>query len=376
MNGNNQTRRPIRVGFVMDNWTLGKGGVEIQLRLLFKHLDRTRIEPFLVFALPMGETARKVVPADVPVLYLELKKLFSCSAFAKARQFRRFLKENKIDIIQCLSPDSTRFAAVVGKWSGIKTVFGFRVNIGYWVKKRDTFVGKILNRFFVDKIIANAEACKKSVVEQEGAKPENVIIIPNLIEIGRFADIPTWSAASASQPKRIGIVGNLKHVKGTDILIDAAKTVVEKFPDVQFHLAGHGDAEHYQTQITNLGLENNVHLLGSLDDIPKFLATLDIAVLASRSEGLPNAIMEYMAAGRPCVVTDVGGCGELIQNEKNGLLVPSENPSALAGALCDLLEHPERAERFAVAARNDLRENYDAPVVANRWCEIYEETLR
>jgi hypothetical protein len=98
-----EIKNKVRTCFVIDQIT-SRAGVELQLLLLLKHLDRTRIEPFLVFALPMGETARKVVPADVPVLYLELKKLFSCSALAKARQFRRFLKENKIDIIHVYPP--------------------------------------------------------------------------------------------------------------------------------------------------------------------------------------------------------------------------------------------------------------------------------
>ena len=105
------------------------------------------------------------------------------------------------------------------------------------------------------------------------------------------------------------------------------------------------------------------------------MSTLDVAVLSSRSEGLPNAIMEYMAAGRPCVVTDVGGCGELIRHGQNGLLVPPENPSALAEGVVDLFEHPDRAEQFATAARMDISEKYEASVLANRWCEIYENVL-
>jgi len=65
----------------------------------------------------------------------------------------------------------------------------------------------------------------------------------------------------------------------------------------------------------------------------------------------------------------------LIRHEQNGLLVPSENPSVLAEGIVDLLDHPDRAERFAVAARKDITEKYEASVVANRWCEIYEDVL-
>jgi glycosyltransferase involved in cell wall biosynthesis len=226
-------------------------------------------------------------------------------------------------------------------------------------------------------VIANAEACKKIAVEKEKAKPENVIIIPNLIESQRFAHIPLWLAASANPQRRIGIVGNLKHIKGTDIFIDAAKIVLERFPDVHFELAGNDTSKGgYPKQIDELGISDHVHLLGSLSDVPAFLATLDIAVLASRTEGLPNAIMEYMAAGRPCITTDVGGCGELIHNEENGLLVPPENPAALAAAICDLLTDSAKAERFAAKARNDIASRYEADVLANQWCEAYETMCR
>jgi glycosyltransferase involved in cell wall biosynthesis len=253
------------------------------------------------------------------------------------------------------------------------------VDIGFWITPWQARTGKFAQRFLVDKVIANAEACKKSIIEQENARTEDIFIVPNLIESKRFANIPTWIQATRCPPRRVGIVGYLKFVKGTDVLIDAAKIVLEKHPDVQFELAGitvdKDEAKQYQSLIEQYGIAQNMRFLGSLADIPVFLSTLDIAVLASRSEGLPNAIMEYMAAGRPCVVTDVGGCGELIRHEQNGLLVPSDNPSALAEGIIDLLEHPDRAEQFATAARKDISEKYEASIVANRWCEIYEEVL-
>ena len=300
--------------------------------------------------------------------------LRSCSTFAKAWELRRFFRKNQIDIIQALVIDNPLllFVAGIGKVSGVKKVFGFRVDIGFWMTPKQARAGTLAHRFLVDKVIANAEACKNSIIEQEHARSENVIVIPNLIDLQRFANIPTWTAANARQPRRIGMVGNLKPVKGTDVWIDAAKKVLETYPDAQFELAGAGKEEQYQSQIDRLGIARHVRLLGSVSDVPAFLSTLDVAVLSSRSEGLPNAIMEYMAAGRPCVVTNVGGCNELIRHEQNGLLVPSENPSALAEGIVDLLAHPDRAEQFATAARNEVLEKYEASVLATRWCEIYE----
>ena len=402
----------IRVCFVFDFWR-GRAGAELQLALLLEHLDRRRVEPFVLIL--RGDEQSILELPDCPVYCLKMGWLRSFSTFSKARELRQFFKQNSIDIVQALVIDnpSLVFLASVGKWSGVKKVFGFRVDIGFWMTSRQACVGRFAHKFLVDKVIANAEACKSSIIEQENARAENVVVIPNLIDTTRFANIPTWTAAHARQAKRIGIVSNLKPVKGTDVFIDAAKIVLQTYPDAQFELAGTAGtvqntgqntevglefgmsnvlarqrraaeqgrsrlpdpARVYQSQIERLGIAPNVRLLGSVSDVPAFLSTLDVAVLSSRSEGLPNAIMEYMAAGRPCVVTDVGGCRELIRHEQNGLLVPPENPVALAEGIADLLAHPDRAEQFAVAARKDVSEKYEAAVLANRWCEIYEDVL-
>ena len=366
-----QSPQNIRVCFVFDFWR-GRAGAELQLAILLRHIDRNRIEPFVL--LLHGDDKSIPELPDCPVFCLKMGWLRSFSTFAKVQELRQFFRQNKIDIIQGLGIDNSllTFVALVGKWSGVKKVFGLRVDIGFWVTPWQARTGKFAHRFLIDKVIANAEACKKSIIKQENARPENIFVVPNLIELERFANIPTWTDTNAHIPRRIGIVGNLKPVKGTDIFINAAKIVLETNSNVQFELAGTGDEETYQSQIEQLGIVQNVRLLGSLSDIPAFLSTLDVAVLSSRSEGLPNAIMEYMAAGRPCVVTDVGGCSELIQHKRNGLLVPSENPSALAEGIVALLNHPDRAELFATVARKDISEKYEASVLANCWCEIYE----
>ena len=359
-----------RVCFVFDFWR-GRAGAELQLALLLRHIDHSKIEPF-VLTLHGDDTLIPELP-NCSVHCLKMGWLRSLSTFSKAWELRQFFKRNRIDTIQALTIDNPllAFVALVGKLSGVKKIFGFRVDIGFWMTPGQARVGKFAHRFLVDKVIANAEACKQSIIEQENVRPENVFVVPNLIETERFANIPTWTTTTAHSPRRIGIVGNLKSVKGTDIFIDAAKIVLEKHPGVQFELAGTGEVQQYQSQINRLGIAKNVRLLGSLSDVPTFLSTLDVAVLSSRSEGLPNAIMEYMAAGRPCVVTDVGGCGELIQHERNGLLVPSENPAALADGIVNLLGHSDKAEQFATEARKDISEKYEAAVVANRWCGIY-----
>lgn len=366
--------KPIRVCFIIDS--LSRAGTEMQLLMLLKHLDRTRIEPFPVLLDGTSELSCSLELPGIAYERLAVKKLISFDGLKKGLKFRAFLRKHRIDLIQAYYPHSTFFASIVGKLSGVKLVFGARRNIGHWMKPRDKRRARFLNRFFIDKIIANAEACKLAAIEQENAKPENVIVIPNGIETELYDVIPTWIPEAANTPLRIGAVGNIKPVKGTDILIDAAKIVLQKFPDVRFEIVGDGDFDAYNKQIVDRGIAGNFKLLGSQSDIPGFLSTLDIAVLPSRAEGLSNGLLEYMAAGRPCIATDVGGNGELIKNGKNGLLVPSENPQALADAIIELLENPEKAANLAKNARNDIKEKFDADLIASRFCDLCEKMLK
>jgi glycosyltransferase involved in cell wall biosynthesis len=372
------SQKKIRVCFVFDFWR-GRAGAELQLALLLRYIDRTRIEPFVLILHGNDEMIPEL--PDCPVYCLKMGWLRSLSSFTKIWELRRFFKRNKIDIIQALTIDNSLLAyvAAVGRVSGVKKILGFRVDLGFWANTSQDRIGKFAHQYLVNKVIANAEACKRSIIEREKVKPENVFVVPNLIETERFAHIPTWTPANAHNPRRVGIVGNLKPVKGTDIFIDASKFVNETYPAVLFALVGarigSEASRQYQSQIRKLGTAQNVRLLGSLSDVPTFLSTLDIAVLSSRSEGLPNAIMEYMAAGRPCVVTDVGGCCELIEHERTGLLVPSENPLALARGIIRLLDHPEEAAQFAAAARKDVSEKYEATILVDRWHEIYESVF-
>jgi glycosyltransferase involved in cell wall biosynthesis len=131
-----------------------------------------------------------------------------------------------------------------------------------------------------------------------------------------------------------------------------------------------------ESLVERLGLVGRVVLEGPVADVPGFLAGLEVAVLCSRSEGLSNAVLEYMAAGRAIVATAVGGTGGLIDDGVHGLLVPPNHPSALAEAVRRLLADPVLAARLGAAARQRARERYDATVRARRFEDLFIRLVR
>src|SRR5262249_39410921 len=175
-------------------------------------------------------------------------------------------------------------------------------------------------------------------------------------------------STSSLGPRRVGLVANLRPVKGVDVFVDAAARIARADPEVTFAVAGDGESRPaLERRIEKLGLGARFTLAGCVRDIPAFLAGLDVSVLCSRAEGMPNAVLEYMAAGRAIVATAVGGTVELIQDGVTGLLVPPEDAEALAGAITHLLRKPELAGRLAAAARRRAREHYSRAAMVRRF---------
>ncbi len=125
----------------------------------------------------------------------------------------------------------------------------------------------------------------------------------------------------------------------------AAQRVKESVPDAAFIIAGEGELkEMTQALARSLGIEDRTFFIGRCQDVGAVLSISDVCVLSSRSEGFSNAILEYMAAGRPVVATDVGGAREAIVHGESGYLVPAGDHDRMAEHIISLLQRPETAQ--------------------------------
>ena len=119
-------------------------------------------------------------------------------------------------------------------------------------------------------------------------------------------------------------------------------------------------------------LGDSFHLCGSVDDVPGFLARQDIAVLCSHSEGMSNALLEYMASGRAIVATDVGANRLLVRDREHGLIVPPKDDSALSTAIAWLAQNPAAAREMGAAARKRVEAEYSRTAMVRRFEDFYE----
>jgi glycosyltransferase involved in cell wall biosynthesis len=362
--------RPIRVCFLIDQLTTA--GTETQLLALIHNLNRSRVEPFLCLLRGEDAASRALEPDNCPVLRLGVGSLRHPATFIKAWRLAQFLRRERIDVLELYFLDSTYVGVPVGRLAGVPYILRTRHNIGHWMTPGHRRLGGFLNRF-VTATIANCEACRQAVLADEGAPAASVVVLENGVDLARYLDIPVGDTPRRpDHPRRVGAVANLRPVKGLDVLLEAISAVSASYPDIELQIAGEGELRPaLEDRAKELGLSGRFTLLGSIADIPAFLSQLDAAVLSSRAEGMSNAILEYMAAGRAIVATAVGGTLRLIDDGVHGLLVPPGDARQLAQAIERLLRDRDLAVRLGTAARRRAQERYSREAMVRRFENFY-----
>jgi glycosyltransferase involved in cell wall biosynthesis len=175
---------------------------------------------------------------------------------------------------------------------------------------------------------------------------------------------------------RVGAVANLRPVKGLGVFVRAAARLRDEHPRAAFEVAGEGELRGaLEQQVRAEGLAGRFRLRGCVADVSGFLADLDVAVLCSHAEGMSNALLEYMAAGRPVVATAVGAAPELIEDGVHGLLVPPGDAVRLAEAIGRLLADRSLARRLGESARRRALERFSREAMVRRFEDFYQGLL-
>jgi glycosyltransferase involved in cell wall biosynthesis len=166
-------------------------------------------------------------------------------------------------------------------------------------------------------------------------------------------------------------VANLRSEKAHEVLLVAAAQL-RRYSHLRFLIAGDGPrAAELRALAKTLGVARQVSFLGHREDVPALLASADAFVLPSRSEAFPNGAIEAMAAGLPVVATRVGGLLDLIDEGRTGLLVPPDDPAALAAAIESLVLSPARAAMLGAAARDEVTRRYSFDRMVRGFEDLY-----
>ncbi len=359
--------RPVRVCFMIDR--LSRARTETQLLALIRDLDRTQVKPTLALLDGEDDLSRALEPADCPVIRLGVRKLLSGRAVSAARRLRSFWREHRTDVLQVYFLDAAYLGAPLAKMCGVKKVLRVRNDLGYWLTREHRAMGRLV-RPFVDFTLTNTAAGKGSLVAAYGASAKRVAVLENGVDTVRFR---RFLLPDLTKPRiRVGCVANLRPVKNIDGLMRTAKAALEKFPQLVFEVGGDGEQREELDRLhAELGLGDRFILRGSVSDVAGFLRSVDVAVLPSHSEGISNVLLEYMAAGRAVIATDVGANSKLLAGGTCGLVVPASDPGALVEALGELLANPLRAAGYGAAARRRVEAEYSRAAMTKRFEAFY-----
>ena len=360
---------------VIDQFTQTLGGGErIALKLAALLPQYGYRASILTFAAHPESPALKSPPC--PIYLLPLQRTYDLAALKAAFDLRRFLKQQRIQIVQTFFESSDIWAGFVTRSMSKAKLIWSRRDMGILRTGKHRIAYRLMANL-PDAVFAVSEQVRQYCIDVDRINPTHVQTIYNGLDLAAWSALP--KPAKATGQTLITTVGNIRRVKGHDILIKAAASIVSRFPNVSFSIGGEVlDPDYFaelQTLIQNLNLSGHFHFAGGITRLREHLSAADIFVLPSRSEGFSNAIVEAMAASLPVVATNVGGNAEAVKDGISGLLVAPEDPEALSAAIADLLSDPTRAKAMGTAGRALVADNFTTEAMMTRITTAYSNLL-
>jgi glycosyltransferase involved in cell wall biosynthesis len=227
-----------------------------------------------------------------------------------------------------------------------------------------------------DLVFCVAETTRQ-VLLKSGISPEKAIVIPNGIEVERFAGgSASLSGQIPPNATVIGMVGRLAAEKGFDRVIQVAPNFLERFPQSYFVLVGDGPKREELMHLTDrLGVKSRVLFAGRREDMPDVYRSFDMMVLPSLNEGMSMTVLEAMAAGVPVVASRVGAMPDFVDHGRTGLLVEPDDPDGTQHAIETLLGNPELRGRLSQAAQEWVASHASVAITANQYLRHYQKQV-
>jgi glycosyltransferase involved in cell wall biosynthesis len=375
-----EDRGPLRVMFVLSSMPVG--GAETLLVNLTRRLDKTRFTPLLCCLQtlgPLGEELAGELPAFSGLIHGKYDLL------VLPRLVRLFKRERVDAVVTIGAGDKMFWGRIAAHLAGVPVICSAIHSTG-WPDVIERLNRTSLLTRWTDAFIAVADEHGRHLVDIEGFPAQLVHVIPNGIDVDRFAATNSSSAMRqslgvAADAPLVGIVAALRPEKDHVLFLNTAAIIRDKVPAARFLIIGDGpERPRLEKLAAELSLRDAVQFLGNRSDVPELLNSLDVFVLTSQMEASPVSIMEAMACGKPVVAPRVGSIDESVIDGVTGFLVEPGCSVQASDRILRLLHDPPLAQRLGRAGRERVcRRSSLAAMVAgyeDLLASIYESKIR
>jgi len=369
----------MKLCYIIDG--LRSGGKERQLLELIKGLIRKKYmnpRDILVISLYKGGSMDNLFKELGIQLHYAVRR-FEKDIFLLIK-LNKIVKDFQPDIIHSFSIMTSLYALFLKMFQKFVFIDGsIRSAPNRYAISFRTKALNYLNYFFADHIIANSQ----TGLELYYAPRHKSCVIHNGFDMCRIQNLESREIIkqefSIDTDRIVGMVGSFVDAKDYLTYISAAKIILKKRKDVTFLAIGDGNTIDIHRRLLNSEQTKRFRFLGRQNDVGPIINIFDIGVLTSNTkshgEGISNAILEYMAFGKPVIATNSGGTKEIVVNKKTGILIDSCNVQTLATKINFLLDNPTIARKMGEKGRQRIRQKFSLEKMVNSYLHLYQDLL-
>jgi glycosyltransferase involved in cell wall biosynthesis len=313
-----------------------------------------------------------------------LTSFYDANMIRQLRHFARWLAERRIDVVQTHDFYSNIFGMIGATLARVPVRIAARRETKGWRSAAQKRAERMAYRLS-HAVVANAEAVRQQLIS-EGAQANKIGVVYNGLDLERMrrpanatreAMLASFGLPVERDLRFVTIIANLHHaVKDHPTFLRAACRTFQSYPQARFILAGEGELSGAMRELAaQLGIASQTFFIGRAERVAELLAITDVCVLSSQAEGFSNSILEYMAAARPAVVTDVGGAREAIADGVTGFIVPAGDERMMAERITLLLNEPQTAREMGRRAQMAVEEKFSCRAQLERTEVLYDRLV-
>lgn len=351
------------------------------------NIDKNKFNVYYVTCdyLVENDISSSLTNACIPIFSLEMSSYFDIRGFYK---LFKLINKYKIEIIHSRLIRANFYARIVGKFSKVKVIISnivedYTLHFNNVHSKLIGFILKSLDLASIHMsniVVVNSTHIKATLNHYWGYRKKKIVVIQNGIRVSKFFQENEFYERFVNDFNLkqctiiIGSVGRLVKVKGYDILIDAANSVLKKGQNLKFFIVGDGEQyEILKNKIINYGIQDSVYLLKHSENVPSLLSAFDIFIFTSLSEGMPNTVLEAMASKLPIITFDIPGIRDLVTDKYNGLVLKTRAIESLANSILELSSDFKKIKEFGANGLKRAQDSYDISFMVSRFENLYIE---